>query len=149
MTPFGPRPTRSAIVLAALLVGLSVGCGGPGPYDTVGGKGTIRYDDGSNIPAGRIELIFISQQPPLDAKTHPRQGVAEVNVADGSFTVTTYEANDGLIRGEHVVLAKSIAPGGGYTPAIPAEYRSASTTPLSVDAQGQAIELVVPRPGGA
>jgi len=140
------RPTCAFVGASALAIAASLGCGPPDPYGVVGTKGSIKYDDGSLIEAGRIELLFGSQEPPKDPKTHPRQGVAEVNTADGTFTATTYDFEDGLIRGKHRVVAMSIAPRGGYTNAIPPVYRSADTTPLEIDAQGQFVELTIPKP---
>ena len=137
---------RAAAVSAALFSLTVLGCGGSGPYGVVSTKGVIKYDDGSLIQAERIELLFNSQEPAKDAKTHPRQGVAEVNVADGTFTPTTYEFGDGLIRGEHLVIAKSIKMGFGNTPAIPQKYHSTETTPLRIDAQGQFLELTIEKP---
>ncbi|MGL4514624.1 MAG: hypothetical protein ACRCT8_16165 [Lacipirellulaceae bacterium] len=133
--------------MAIVPIGLPalVGCGGSGAYDVTAASGTVRYADGSLIPAGRIELRFLSQQPPIDAKTYPRQGLAEVNVSDGSFKVTTYAAGDGLIAGEHRVIAVSIAPGGGCTTAIPKEYASAETTPLVVRAEESPLEILIDR----
>lgn len=131
---------------AALFALALPGCGGGGPYGVVSTKGVIKYDDGSLIEAERIELLFISQEPPQDAKTHPKQGVAEVNVADGTFTPTTYDFGDGLIRGKHRVTAKAIKMGFGYTPAIPPKYHSTDSTPLEIDAQGQFLELSIEKP---
>ena len=136
---------------AVLLIGPAllavVGCGQSGAYSVVPSTGTVKYDDGSVIPAGRIELRFISQEPAQDAGTHPRQGITEVNVEDGTFDyVSTYKHGDGLIRGEHKVIARSIAPGGGYTPAIGEQYASESSTPLVVQADGKPIDLVIEKP---
>lgn len=139
-----PKSVRVWLPLA--LVALGSGCGSEGAFGVVPASGTVKYDDGSLIQAGRIELVFVPQQPAKDAKTHPRQGVAEVNVADGTFTASTYEFHDGIIRGKHRVTAKSIAEQGGFTKAISKKYRSADSTPLEIDAQGQSIDLVIAKP---
>ena len=70
-------PARRLLGFVALLAlaGLC-GCGGSDPFPYVKVKGTITYDDGSLIPADRIELRFISQAPrsirrPIRGKASP------------------------------------------------------------------------------
>ena len=137
---------RSAMAAAACFALLATGCGSNGAYRTVSARGTIKYADGSLIPADRISLEFISQEPAKDAKTHARPGKSEVNVEDGSFVVSTYEFEDGLIRGKHKVTAASIKASGGYTKQIPGKYRGVRTTPLEINAEGGPIELLIEKP---
>lgn len=145
MTKNSPARLTYLLYYTVLLVSVC-GCGQGGAYGVVPAEGSVKYDDGTLIEAGRIELLFVSQEEAIDAKTHPRQGVAEVNVADGTFTASTYGFHDGVIRGEHRVIAQSIAPQGGYTKAIPKKYSRAESTPLVIDAQGQSIDLVIEKP---
>jgi hypothetical protein len=135
---------RIGIVILLVVI---AGCGGKGPYRTTKISGTITYDDGSIIPAERIEIKFISQEPPLDGKTHPKIGLAEVNEADGSFNeVSTYEFADGLIQGKHKVAVMSLDAMNLPTDAIPEPFRSPDTSNLTVDSAQIPFKLVIPKP---
>ena len=74
----------AVVVLGAML---PAGCGSSDPFDYARVSGKVTYDDGSLIPAARITVTFLSQAPAVDAKTHPRPGMAEVNTADGTFDI--------------------------------------------------------------
>lgn len=129
----------------ALLLSL-VGCG-KGPYGTTKISGTITYDDGSLIPAERIEIRFISQEPPLDGKTYPRIGYAEVNEADGTFDeVSTYAFADGIIKGKHKVAAMSLDAKNEPTPAIPEPFRSPDTSGIEIESSQAPFKLLIKRP---
>ena len=139
-------PMKWTSWLSVLLV-LLAGCGGSGPYRTVKVTGTFTYDDGSVIPAHRIEVKFISQEPPQDASTHPRPGLVDINVADGSFSdVSTYEYGDGVIRGKHIVTAMSLDAGNIPTKHIPELYYSSDTSPLRADTAQVPFKLTIPKP---
>jgi hypothetical protein len=131
-------------------VGLTclVGCSGGGPYDIVEVSGTVKYDDGSLIPAESILLRFEPQAASLDAKTHPRKGLTRVNVADGSFeSVTTHKHGDGIVAGKHKVLIFPTTKDGKPAKLIPDEYNDPATTPLEVDTDNPVLELRVKKPG--
>ena len=133
-----------AIVATAMLAG---GCGSKNAYQTVAVSGTIKYDDGSTIPAARIELQFVPQAAEIDIKTKPKLGVAEVNVEDGSFEVaSTYDYGDGLVVGKHKVLAAALAEPVGYLDSIPPEFRDIKKTSLEVDTSNKPFEIVIPKP---
>jgi hypothetical protein len=143
------RRTSSAALGAACLAALfAAGCGGGGPYDLVKVSGSLKYEDGSLIPAEAILLRFDPEAASLDAKTHPRKGMTRVNVADGTFdSVTTHKYADGLVAGRHKVMVFPTAKG---KPAklIPDEYIDPAKTPLEVDTDDQPFELRVKKPGG-
>ena len=105
------RLTAMILVLAVttnLLVAGGLGYGEVEPYDLIAVTGRVTFDDGTLIPVGRITVVFISQAEPIDPKTHPRPGHAEVDVTDGTFSrATTHRFNDGLITGRHLVQAYS------------------------------------------
>jgi hypothetical protein len=91
------------VVLGLLLAG-AVGCGGGEPFKLLPVSGKVTYPDGSLISAARMEVIFEPQAQPIDPKTHPRPGRAEVNVADGTFSeATSHKFGDGLVLGKHKV----------------------------------------------
>lgn len=134
-----------SILLVALTLLFISGCGSKTTYPIVPVQGTIKYEDGSIIPAYRIQLKFISQEPPLDKKTHPRPGLGEVKVEDGSFAVSTYGFEDGLIRGTHTVTARSFNEQNLPSPEIPIAYGSPDSSPLEVNAEESPFELVIKR----
>jgi len=118
------------------------GCGSGRPYDTVSVSGEISYEDGSRIPASQITLIFIPQVAPLDAKTHPRPAVAEVDVNDGTFSeLTTWEFGDGAIPGKHKIQVHAYDELDEPSPSVPPVYGSPSTTPLEVEIRHKTTDL--------
>ena len=106
----GRCPQRGGLLVSALcaavLLSVVCGCGGApgGGYDIVPVSGKVTWDDLSVIAVPELQFHFVPQVKPIDQKTFPRNGTAEVNVADGTFaSVTTNEAGDGLIVGKHKV----------------------------------------------
>ena len=137
---------RCTRLLTVFLLGIA-GCGGGGPYGTKKITGTILYDDGSVIPADRIELRFISQEPPVDSKTYPKPGLVDVNVTDGTFSdVSTYRYGDGIIKGKHKIAAMSLDAKNMPTTSIPLEFNSPDTSTLEVDSSESTFKLVIPKP---
>jgi hypothetical protein len=91
-------------VLSTLLLCGVIGCGASEPFRLIPVKGKVTYQDGSLIRAARIEVMFLPEAKPIDAKTHPRPGRAEVNPADGTFSeATSHKYGDGLVAGKHKV----------------------------------------------
>ena len=137
-------------LLAGLVALVAAGCSGGSPYDLVQVAGTVKYEDGSLIPAETIMLKFEPQAKPLDAKTHPRKAYGRVNVADGTFdTVTTHKYGDGVVAGRHKVLVIPTTADGKITKLIPDEYRNPGTTPVEVDTDHQPMEIRVKKPSGS
>jgi hypothetical protein len=119
------------------------------PFDIVPVHGKVTYEDGSLIPGDSIRLEFAPAEAPKGPITPPG-GVAQVNVADGTFAaVTTRRTNDGIIPGRYKVVVvpfKEDAKGNPQpTSATPAEYQKETTTPLEVDVTSadQFIEIKV------
>jgi hypothetical protein len=128
----------------------AVGCSGGNPYDLVKVSGTVKYEDGSLIPADTLMLKFEPQAAPLDAKTHPRKAYGRVNVADGTFdTITTHKFGDGLVAGQHKVLIIPTTSDGKITALVPDEYRNPSTTPIEINTDHQPLEIKVKKPKGS
>lgn len=124
----------------------SIGCGAKEPFSLVRATGKVTYEDGSLIPAEALNVIFISQAPPLDLKTCPRPGMATVEKGTGEFkNITTHKANDGLVLGKHKVFLGT--PNGPLPPTVvPPEYCDAEKTPLEVDTAQQPFDLKVRKP---
>lgn len=129
-------------LLLSLGTVLLAGCGGSEPFKLVPVSGKVTYEDGSLIPAKRIVVIFAPQVEAAGSKTHPRQGQAEVNVADGTFSyATTRLAGDGATVGPNKVLVTSYDDRENPTNHVPAIYRSPETTPLKVDVRRDANQF--------
>jgi hypothetical protein len=127
---------RGGVILGFLI--LVAGCGGGDPFGYVDASGKVTYDDGSLIPAERIEVHFVPQGGAIDEKTHPRPGLAYPNVADGTYAdVTSYKPGDGIVRGKHKVLVRTFDASGNELPLVPKTYTDVATTPLEVDTEQQ------------
>ena len=136
--------------MACLVVSVAVGCSNGAPYDIVAVSGTVKYEDGSLIPAESIMLKFAPLAAPIDPKTHPRKGIAQVNVSDGTFEyVTTHKHADGIVAGKHKVLVVAYAKDGmSADELIPKEYDNPATTPIEINASDSPLEIKVRKPKG-
>ena len=122
------------IVTTNLLLAGGLGYGEIEPFEIVRVTGRITFDDQTPIPPGRITVLFESQVPPVDKKTHPRPGFADVDTTDGTFTeATTHRFADGLIVGRHQVRAWTYD--GDYNE-VPL-----AIVPSEVEVHGDATEL--------
>jgi hypothetical protein len=140
-----------------MLVGIGslvvAGCAGePFPYVQVSGK--VTYEDGTPIPCHRLRVIFVPQTPPIDKKTFPKAGEANIfrdKSPDGSFGypyVTTYKY-DGLIRGKHKVhLDPRDENDQPLHQLIPREMLDPNTSGIEVDTEVQPILIKVKKPAG-
>ena len=63
--------------------------------------------------------------------------------ADGSFKLTTYEADDGAPAGEYLVTVVWLAPGGGEDPPdlLKGRYRNPDSSPLKATVQKAPTDL--------
>ena len=143
------RPAmRAACGLILLAASAVLGCGGDGdPFSYVRVTGKVTYEDGSLIPAQELILNFVSETPPLDAKTYPRAGMVPVDPATGKFGVpSTHKANDGVVRGKHKVTITTVNQQPLSPKLVPKEYADDKTTPLEVDTAQPFFELKVRKP---
>ncbi len=133
------------LTLVLLILALLPGCGGSNsPFDYVPVEGTLSYEDGSQIPAGGIKLIFDSQAPPV-GDAYPRPATVIVG-REGKFDkVTSYKYGDGLTPGKHKVSILYANDAGGNL-LIPREYINGATTPLVIDTADLPLKIKVPRP---
>jgi hypothetical protein len=96
-----------------------VGCGGPARPKMAKVSGTVTLD---GQPLEGAQVVFIAAGAPRNAT-----GTTD---ATGKFTLTTFEANDGAVLGEHsITVSKSTSsapamsaddPAGGYGAAMSA-----------------------------
>jgi hypothetical protein len=139
-------PQRPGLrVVSLLTVAWVVGCGqAVEPFACVPVGGTVVYEDGTSIPGAYLQ--FVPQTPPLDKKTFPRPGVAELAPDGKILSVTTYNFGDGVIAGEHKVIVKSQTASGARTKAVGPEYGDERTTPLTVRTDESPFLLKVAKP---
>ena len=122
-----------------------MGCGTGSPFDYVPVSGTVKYEDGTPIPADGVQLRFDAQDAPTVENAFPRPGLARLN-AQGEFdSVTSYKYGDGLIPGRHKVAIEAGAGPGGQS-IVPKEYTSIATTPLIISTDDAPLEIKVPKP---
>lgn len=134
---------------AVVLLVTIAGCGGE-PFKHVQVSGTVKYDDGSLIPAELMELTFQPLAEAVDAKTHPRPGHATVDIQTGTFNrATTHDPGDGLVAGKHKVKITGYDASQQVSKAIPPEYMDISTTPLEFDTANPVWNIVIPRPSAS
>lgn len=93
---------------------LAVGCGDDGRIPTYEVVGKIQFADGTPLQGGSVICLSDSEDA-LSA----RGNIAE----DGSFTLGTYEADDGAIAGRHLVaidppLPANFNPDAGPPPKV-------------------------------
>ena len=140
----------SVCALASVVAGCAIGCSDGSPYNLVKVAGSVKYEDGSLIPAETIMLKFEPEAAALDAKTHPRKAYGRVNVADGAFdTMTTHQYGDGVVAGRHKVLIIPTTSEGKVTKLVPDEYLNSATTPVEIDTDNQPLEIRVKKPKGS
>jgi hypothetical protein len=140
------RRGLGACVAVAAAAG-AIGCSGGNPYELVDVAGTLKYEDGSLIPADSIMIKFSPQAAPVDQKTHPRPGIALVDVSDGTFAfATTHKHADGIVAGKHKVLVVAYGKDGKGTDVVPREYEHPATTPVEIDASESPFEIKVQKP---
>lgn len=142
------RTMVAGLLLVALTWIAAPGCRRE-PFAVVAARGKVVYEDGSPLPGSRIRLTFVPQCAPLDPKTYPRAGIAEVK-SDGSFEcVTTNRYGDGITAGEHKVFLTVLDSQERVMNVVPEEYLSAEKTPLIIkSSDGPNYTLMIKKPAG-
>ena len=117
------------------------------PYACVKVSGKVTYEDGSLIPADRIHVVFLSQTPPIDAKTPPKAGTADADGKTGTFDfATTFIYKDGIIPGEHKVFIQCFRNGQSFPGLVADEYSNPARSPLKVKSSESPFDLKVRKP---
>jgi hypothetical protein len=120
---------------ASLTVIFITGCGGGETRQAnvllkpVPVKGSVRYK-GKPLEGGTVRF-------------EPEDGGREAagNIAsDGTFELTTFQANDGAVAGTHRV---AIDPPGDKPKSLPAKYRSAASSGIVMEVSSDKTEYVV------
>jgi len=135
------------ILLVAAGILVSAGCGSSDPFDYVQVSGKVTYEDGTRIPAETAVRTFYPQSGELDAKTHPKTGMAAVRKKDGTIAeVSSHKAGDGLVPGEHKVTLTDLNGAPLPENLVPPEYADPETTPLQIDTADTPFHLKVRKP---
>ena len=140
--------SQRGLWLMVLVVALTGCLGSSEPFDYVEVTGKVTYEDGSIIPADNITVTFVPQLESVDETIYPPSGMADVNVADGTFdTVTSRNYGDGIVPGKHKVLVQAFIGEMEPSTAIPAIYADPATTPLEIDTSDtKPLKLLIARP---
>jgi len=134
-----------AIVAGSLLVLSGCGSGGT-PTQPI--QGRVVYTDGSPVQGGMIEFELISSEAadPELGRPNARGAIQQ----DGTFRLTTFEANDGALIGTHRVLVSVPRPdwqpadgGSPPQPAVHPKYERYETSGIEVDIDENTKELTI------
>jgi len=135
---------HAAVAAAALVMSLfTTGCG-PSRPAVVPAAGIVTLD-GKPLAGGFIRLV--------PAASRPATGVID---SDGRFTLGTFAEADGCVPGTHGVELIGPLPAGGETSAavpaptvtVPARYRAAETSGLTITITGPTRDLSIPLTSG-
>jgi len=104
-------------------------------------SGTIKYEDGSLIPANSLTLTFIAISSPS------RAGFAKVD-AEGRFaSAATRGAADGIVAGKHRVVVTGSMRRQLPANVLPPEYGDQERSPVEVDTTARPFEIRLRKPG--
>jgi hypothetical protein len=97
--------------------------------------GTVKYEDGTAIPAAFMTVTFESQSEGIDEKTHPRPGMAVVKEDStfGQVTSSPQAIGEGIVPGKHKVVIRAFDDMERQLDVIPSEYSDVTTTPIEID----------------
>lgn len=131
---------HAAVAAAALVLSLSaIGCG-PSRPAVVPAAGIVTLD-GKPLAGGFIRLVPAASRPATGAIG-----------PDGRFTLGTFAAADGCVPGTHGVEVIGPLPAGGEAAAavpaptvtVPARYRDAQTSGLTITIARPTRDLTIP-----
>lgn len=122
--------TGSRWLVVTIACGFLVGCGSHPQTFPVHGR--VVFKDGTPVRFGGIETVSVEQRVNARGTIQP----------DGTFSLTTYENDDGAVPGEHrvVIIQTTTAPLAVLAPTstkhthgreLAARYRSFATSGLS------------------
>lgn len=115
------------VVMLSGLVAVTTGCGSGGGNVQV--TGTVKNADGTPVAGEVATLAFQPTGTGSDAGK-PASGTIE---PDGSFQLMTTRPGDGVAPGSYKVVLQVWKDYRSKTPAVPAEYTEAATTPLTAE----------------
>ncbi|HTN74095.1 MAG TPA: hypothetical protein VL096_02570 [Pirellulaceae bacterium] len=116
---------------------LATGCDSGG-LKTYKIPGKLVYEDNTPVPGA--SLIF---QTTVDGEVISAQGMVN---PDGSFKLTTFKPDDGVLAGEHTVSVAPLPPGDGEArpqPPVPQIYWDLKTSGLKGKIEPTTKEIVL------
>ncbi len=130
--------TPAIVATAVVLTLAATGCG-PFRPTVVPASGIVTLD-GKPLPGGFVRLVPAGSRP----------ATGEIG-PDGRFALGTFAAADGCVLGTHGVEVIGPLPAGGETAAavpapavaVPARYRAAETSGLTITITGPASDLAI------
>lgn len=134
----GRRLLRTFSVCLFLL--FMSGCRDDGRLRTYPVNGKVVFEDGQPLRGGSVICLCESGEHALSA----RGNIGE----DGTFTLGTYDVDDGAIAGQHLVaidppIADDFNPDAGPAPRVIADrFRDQTTSELSFEINGEGTQDV-------
>ena len=127
-------PRIASVVVPALILALTFGCGSGRP-ETVPVSGVVLLDGQPLKAEGTVRVI-----PKKD-----RAATGEIDPATGRFTLTTFDKNDGCVRGTHTVtvLARQTIDNTQMRWLIPEKYSQPGTSGLTVTIDGPTDQIKI------
>ncbi len=125
-----PQSLRMLMVAAVCALAATAGCEQGDRLKTYPVTGTVTFPDGQRFSGGRESfIVFESTEQSINAT-----GVIE---PDGTFSLGTYEPDDGAIAGSHRVSITPPTPAGDpdqmrADPLMHSKYRNLDTSGLEV-----------------
>jgi hypothetical protein len=98
---------RSCLFVVSLTAFSTFGCGGDNGFEVAPVSGTVRCN-GQLLKDGLV--VFTPVAPPEADTYNTGRAASGVVQADGSFVLSTYDADDGAILGAHTVQVFAPAP---------------------------------------
>jgi hypothetical protein len=133
---------HSASLTVGLICLLNCGCG-PSLPTTYPTRGTVRFEDGTPVQTGVVELTSHEYQETATGRIQP----------DGSFVLGTFSESDGACEGTHSAIVLQFIINDGITvhnrdhgPPVDLAFGSYETSGLSAEVEPQesnVIELTV------
>lgn len=102
-------------------------------------SGHVKFDDGSPIQGAVRSIVFA---PTDDTTAEVRKAASGTIGDDGSFTMYTRKAGDGVYKGKYAVtfmVLKDPKLGGLL---VPEKYTFGETTPFKVEVTGDRSDLL-------
>jgi hypothetical protein len=146
MMPVFPRDRRFDVIVIALLCMIAtLGCQrGPKMYHV---SGKVLYKDGS-VPRGGVAVV--SFMPTKESTAEVRQAASGAIGPDGSFSMFSRVAGDGVYAGDYAVTFTVLKAPMDPRPLILEKYRSIALTPYKVTVDRDIDDLsyeIEPLPG--
>ena len=125
-----------------LMVPATTACTQSAGEGMVAVRGSVKFSDGTPVTGELATIVF---QP--DPANRPAKSASGSIQADGSFDLMTNAPGDGAYPGKYIVVLKVWSNYREQKLAVPDQYSSEGTSPLTVDIDdsGQPFDLEIER----